>query len=94
MSVLMYLLCVVLCTRDGDFVLISISVFGVLSTRFGQEFKQSARARALFGLIMLVSSIRFLMVDYADTLNLTWMFCLHVCVLHVRLYLMVPAYEL
>ena len=62
-----------LCTRDRDFVLLSISVFGVLSTRFGQEFKQSARARALFGLIMPVSegSIRFLMVDYADTLNLT-----------------------
>ena len=72
----------------------SISVFGVLSTRFGQEFKQSARARALFGLIMPVSegSIRFLMVDYADTLNLTWMFCLHACVLHVRLYRTVPAY--
>ena len=40
--------------------------------RFGQEFKQSARARALFGLIMPVSegSIRLLMMDYADTLNL------------------------
>ena len=34
------------------YVLLSISVFGVLSMRFRQEFKQSARARALCGLIM------------------------------------------